>query len=54
MALLIPAPKISFCWYTGWLAGHRRGTGCWYTGWLAGHRRGESSGFDDLYLESNG
>ncbi|EOD8845456.1 TPA: hypothetical protein L9X06_005107, partial [Klebsiella pneumoniae] len=25
MALLIPAPKISFCWYTGWLAGHRRG-----------------------------
>ncbi|MCS6066992.1 hypothetical protein LNO81_04160 [Klebsiella variicola subsp. variicola] len=27
---------------------------CWYTGWLAGHRRGESSGFDDLYLESNG
>ncbi|HHP1483423.1 TPA: hypothetical protein ACR6NM_004800, partial [Klebsiella pneumoniae] len=24
MALLIPAPKISFCWYTGWLAGHRR------------------------------
>ncbi|MEF0589572.1 hypothetical protein PX089_26155, partial [Klebsiella pneumoniae] len=21
MALLIPAPKISFCWYTGWLAG---------------------------------
>ncbi|HHM1996403.1 hypothetical protein M3A00_14620, partial [Klebsiella pneumoniae] len=24
------------------------------TGWLAGHRRGESSGFDDLYLESNG
>ncbi|MDN3975127.1 hypothetical protein QX228_14305, partial [Klebsiella pneumoniae] len=21
---------------------------------LAGHRRGESSGFDDLYLESNG
>ncbi|MGP4883205.1 hypothetical protein ACTXQV_68765, partial [Klebsiella pneumoniae] len=23
MALLIPAPKISFCWYTGWLAGHR-------------------------------
>ncbi|MCL0858267.1 hypothetical protein M2935_17410, partial [Klebsiella pneumoniae] len=23
-------------------------------GWLAGHRRGESSGFDDLYLESNG
>ncbi|MDM6846217.1 hypothetical protein QUG37_23120, partial [Klebsiella pneumoniae] len=22
--------------------------------WLAGHRRGESSGFDDLYLESNG
>ncbi|EPH1063203.1 hypothetical protein N1Z32_004779, partial [Klebsiella pneumoniae] len=26
----------------------------WYTGWLAGHRRGESSGFDDLYLESNG
>ncbi|MFN2954695.1 hypothetical protein, partial [Escherichia coli] len=26
----------------------------WYTGWLAGHCRGESSGFDDLYLESNG
>jgi hypothetical protein len=24
MALLIPAPQISFCWYTGWLAGHRR------------------------------
>ncbi|HDH1305658.1 TPA: hypothetical protein PIT41_003254 [Klebsiella quasipneumoniae subsp. similipneumoniae] len=39
MASLIPAPQISFCWYTGW---------------LAGHRRGESSGFDDLYLESNG
>ncbi|WP_199917427.1 hypothetical protein [Klebsiella pneumoniae] len=39
MALLIPAPKISFCWYTGWLAGHRRGA---------------ISGFDDLYLESNG
>ncbi|HCB1497329.1 hypothetical protein [Klebsiella oxytoca] len=34
MALLIPAPQISFCWYTLWLAGQRR---C------------NRSGFDDLY-----